>query len=69
MISIGFLEHTPGKYEFFVRKLRSEGIMNVQTGIFAADMKLSIVNDGPVTIILDTDIWLKNSEKIDVIED
>lgn len=41
-------------YEEFVEKLRKEGF-NVGTGIFGADMKISLLNDGPVTIILDTD--------------
>ncbi len=41
-------------YEEFVEMLRKEGF-NVGTGIFGADMKISLLNDGPVTIILDTD--------------
>lgn len=44
-------------YELFCAELIKHGIKNVQTGIFAADMAVSIENDGPVTIILDTDIW------------
>lgn len=44
-------------YELFCAELIKNGIKNVQTGIFAADMAVSIENDGPVTIILDTDIW------------
>lgn len=39
-------------YEYFVEECKKTGI-NVQTGIFAADMKVSLVNDGPVTIILE----------------
>jgi len=39
-------------YERFVEALRAEGI-HVQTGVFGARMKLALVNDGPVTIILD----------------
>lgn len=42
-------------YEHFCRCLKDEGIENVQTGIFGADMKVKLLNDGPVTIILDTD--------------
>lgn len=43
-------------YEYFVRLLRDEyGIKNVQTGEFGADMKVELLNDGPVTIILDSD--------------
>ncbi|WP_373503563.1 D-aminoacyl-tRNA deacylase [Aestuariivirga sp.] len=47
----------PGKgqtlYEHFCAALRAEGI-TVETGIFAADMKVALVNDGPVTILFDT---------------
>ncbi len=39
-------------YDRFVEMLREIGIP-VQTGIFAADMKVSLVNDGPVSFILD----------------
>jgi D-aminoacyl-tRNA deacylase len=39
-------------YERFVGALRAEGVP-VQTGVFGARMELSLVNDGPVTIILD----------------
>ena len=46
-------------YEYFCECLRKEGIRKVEKGIFGADMKVSLVNDGPVTIILDTDIWSK----------
>ena len=35
-------------------KLKDSGI-NTQTGIVGADMKVSILNDGPVTIVLDSD--------------
>ncbi len=51
-------------YEFFIEKLKSNGISNVQTGIFAAQMTLKIINDGPVTIIYDTDIWLKDNIRL-----
>lgn len=39
-------------YEYFLKKCEEEGI-EVQKGIFGADMKVSLVNDGPVTIILE----------------
>jgi D-tyrosyl-tRNA(Tyr) deacylase len=45
-------------YEFFCDELRRLDIP-VQTGIFQADMQVHIVNDGPVTIILDTDIGMR----------
>ncbi len=40
-------------YEHFCTVLRSEGL-EVETGVFAADMKVALVNDGPVTILFDT---------------
>lgn len=40
-------------YERFVDALRAEGVP-VQTGVFGARMQLSLVNDGPVTIVLDS---------------
>ncbi len=42
-------------YENFVDQLRDKYGFTVKTGQFGADMKVSLVNDGPVTIILDTD--------------
>ncbi len=44
-------------YEFFCDELRRLNIP-VQTGIFQADMQVHLVNDGPVTIMLDTDLSL-----------
>ncbi|MBE5778090.1 MAG: D-tyrosyl-tRNA(Tyr) deacylase [Clostridiales bacterium] len=40
-------------YEKIVERWRSEGI-TVETGRFGADMKVSLINDGPVTILLDS---------------
>ncbi len=40
-------------YDYFNHKLRQEKI-SVQTGEFGADMKVSLTNDGPVTIIIDS---------------
>ena len=45
-------------YENFVKRLELELGKKVQTGIFGADMKVSLLNDGPVTIIIDS----KNKE-------
>ncbi|MFN7044967.1 MAG: D-aminoacyl-tRNA deacylase [Flavobacterium sp.] len=45
-------------YESFVQQMELELDKTVQTGQFGADMKVSLVNDGPVTIIIDT----KNKE-------
>lgn len=41
-------------YEKFVKSLEMALGKSVQTGEFGADMKVSLVNDGPVTIIIDT---------------
>lgn len=41
-------------YEKFVRSLEVMLGKDIQTGEFGADMKVSLINDGPVTIIIDT---------------
>jgi len=41
-------------YEAFVRKLTEDLGKPIQTGEFGADMQVSLVNDGPVTIIIDS---------------
>ena len=46
-------------YEDFCEELRALGVKKVATGIFGAEMKVELLNDGPVTIIMDTDIWKK----------
>ena len=46
-------------FDTLVRKLQQNGVANVQTGEFGADMKVELLNDGPVTILLDTDEWKK----------
>lgn len=45
-------------YKYFVIEFEKVSDIKPQTGIFAADMKVSLVNDGPVTIFMDT----KNKE-------
>lgn len=42
-------------YDLFNKKLKEQGII-VETGVFGADMKVSITNDGPVTIILESGV-------------
>jgi D-tyrosyl-tRNA(Tyr) deacylase len=39
-------------YEFFIAEMRKR-VTKVETGIFGADMKVELVNDGPVTIVFD----------------
>jgi D-aminoacyl-tRNA deacylase len=41
-------------YEAFVKQLESDLNKKVQTGQFGADMKVELINDGPVTIIIDS---------------
>lgn len=41
-------------YEYFCECMHKNGIDKVEKGIFGADMKVSLLNDGPVTIIIDT---------------
>ena len=45
-------EYANELYEYFCEKCKSNGI-NVQKGVFGADMKVSLLNDGPVTIIME----------------
>lgn len=42
--------------EYFAERLRAEGITRVESGVFGAMMQVEIHNDGPVTIILDSDV-------------
>ena len=41
-------------YEFMKTELEKQCNSKVETGIFGADMKISLLNDGPVTILIDT---------------
>ena len=42
-------------YEKFLKKMSENIGREIQAGIFGADMQVSLINDGPVTIILDTE--------------
>ena len=42
-------------YDYFNQTLRTAYGLQVETGRFGADMKVDFINDGPVTILLDTD--------------
>jgi D-aminoacyl-tRNA deacylase len=46
-------EEASSLYEYFVERVRSQGL-RVETGIFQALMQVSLTNDGPVTILLDS---------------
>ncbi len=59
-----FISSAPPKeanrlYEYYIEKLREYGVRKAEHGEFGADMAVSLVNDGPVTIMFDTDIWCK----------
>ncbi|MDC0637669.1 D-aminoacyl-tRNA deacylase [Flavobacteriaceae bacterium] len=43
-------------YERFVKQLSLEAKRRVETGVFGADMAVELINDGPVTIILDSKV-------------
>lgn len=51
-------EYSEPMYEKFCEKIGTEAGKPVQKGIFGADMKVSLLNDGPTTIVMDT----KNKE-------
>ena len=46
-------------YEKFLEEMSHQGLKDLQHGEFGADMKIDLVNDGPVTIVIDTDEWKK----------
>lgn len=48
-------------YLAFGEELKKYGAKDVQYGIFGADMAVELCNDGPVTIVMDTDIWTKKA--------
>ncbi len=45
-------------YESFIKQLQLDFNKNIFTGVFGADMKVNLLNDGPITILIDT----KNKE-------
>lgn len=52
-ISAAKPEEANALYEEYVRRIREQGV-TVETGIFQADMKVHLINDGPVTLMLDS---------------
>ena len=46
-------------YEKFLDEMGRQGLQEVKHGEFGADMQINLVNDGPVTIVIDTDEWKK----------
>lgn len=55
-------EKAKGFYAIWNEKLREYGI-KVHEGVFGADMKVTLLNDGPFTIIFDSDELFKRSER------
>ena len=53
-IEAGSPEKAEALYEYMIRECK-KSVPEVQTGIFGADMEVSLVNDGPFTVILDSD--------------
>ncbi|HEX5002948.1 MAG TPA: D-aminoacyl-tRNA deacylase [Bacteroidia bacterium] len=49
-------------YHTFLQMLEKECGKEVASGVFGADMNVSLVNDGPVTIIIDTNDWERSGE-------
>jgi D-tyrosyl-tRNA(Tyr) deacylase len=47
-------EHAIPLYEYFIKRLQEISNTNIETGEFGADMKVSLVNDGPVTLLIDS---------------
>jgi D-tyrosyl-tRNA(Tyr) deacylase len=43
--------------DYFCTCLHEHGVANVQRGVFGAHMHVELLNDGPVTIVMDTEIW------------
>lgn len=41
-------------YERFCESIKKEGVKKVERGVFGEDMQVSLINDGPVTILIDT---------------
>lgn len=52
-IASGSIDEAEKKYNQFIEKLKQENVP-FETGQFQADMKVSLVNDGPVTILIDS---------------
>ena len=46
-------------YELYCQKLLENGVRKVEKGVFGAHMEVSLLNNGPVTILYDTEIWRK----------
>lgn len=52
-----------GLYDYFVDKIKEKSKKPIVTGKFGSDMQISMINDGPVTIIIDTDEIMPENKK------
>lgn len=50
-------EKAKALYDLYCEELKANGVKRVEKGVFGADMQVSLINDGPVTICFDTDVW------------
>ena len=50
-------------YEYFIDAVKRQGVKKVATGPFGADMQVYIQNDGPLTLMLDTDEIMRRGAK------
>ncbi|PHV71651.1 D-tyrosyl-tRNA(Tyr) deacylase [Sporanaerobium hydrogeniformans] len=53
-IASGSVQEARKKYDCFIEKLTQTGI-NFEQGVFQANMQVSLVNDGPITLVIDSD--------------
>lgn len=57
-------EQAKSLYDYFNSLLRDEFRLPVETGRFGADMKVDFINDGPVTILLDTTLFCHEKHEL-----
>lgn len=53
-VKAGSPEHANSLYEYFVKHAKEDYDMHVETGEFGADMSVSLLNQGPFTVVLDS---------------
>ena len=54
-------ERANALYEYFVSLLRKD-VKNVATGVFGADMSISIEADGPITIVMESEVFIRKGK-------
>lgn len=62
-VAAGKPEMSEALYELYAAELKAAGVAQVETGRFGTRMLVNIQNDGPVTILLDTDEIMPKSQK------